>query len=326
MRGAMAAIELYKAEIAALEALVNVDKAKVDIYKARIEAMSAFVGLCKTQVDAVLAQASLEKMKLEIFQIKVQAYAAQVQAKNAEWQGYVASLGGRPAKVKAYSAQVRSHNAEINGYKAKIEAEAEAIKARALSQPNQGHAVRGHHQGLQRHRHGYERGGSHPACPGGAKVEAFKAETSAAVAKYQVRSEYYKSAAMVGIENSRLSLQAPGSGCGEPAQLRRGARQHQHRSLRCVRPACRVCHGRHEQLGSRGRHQFKLSRITPATVDVSNPCEKNHPDDNRGFFMATQMAGENPFWRNPQVCRWWCSQRTASDQLSRLVQFSQERH
>ena len=208
MRGAMAAIELYKAEISALEALVNVDRAKVDIYKARIEAMSAFVGLYKTQVDAVLAQASLEKMKLEIFQIKVQAYAAQVQAKNAEWQGYVASLEGELAKVKAYSAQVEAYNAEINGYKAKIEAKAEAIKARALS--NQAKATK--YEATIKGYSAVVMATSEVAriklAQESAKVEAFKAETSAAVAKYQVRSEYYKSAALVGIENSRLSLQA----------------------------------------------------------------------------------------------------------------------
>ena len=208
MRGAMAAVELYKAEISALEALVNVDRARVDIYKARIEAMSAYVGLYKTQVEAVVEQAQLEKMKMELFQIRVQAYSAQVQAKNAEWQGYVAQIEGEMAKVKIYSARVEAYNAEINGYKAKIEAKSEAVRARALS--NQAKATQ--YETTIRGYSAIVMATSEVARVQLAKeslrVEAFKAEASSAVAKYQVKNEYYKSAALVGIENARLSLTA----------------------------------------------------------------------------------------------------------------------
>ena len=40
------------------------------------------------------------------------------------------------------------------------------------------------------------------------EIVAFQAKTSAQVANFQVRSEYYKATAQIGIENARLSVQS----------------------------------------------------------------------------------------------------------------------
>lgn len=133
MKGAQLTAEIYKTEVGALEALVNVDRAKVEAFKAQIDSINVVAGVYKTQIDATLGKATLEKIKLDLFQTQVQVFSAQVQAKNAEWQGYTAAIGGEESKVRMYAAQVETYKAQIDGFKANIEAQAETVKAQAAS-------------------------------------------------------------------------------------------------------------------------------------------------------------------------------------------------
>ncbi len=129
VRGALAVIEIYKAEIQALEAMIRVDLAKVDLYKSRIESLKLLADVYKTQVDAVVSQASLEKMKIDLFAAQVQAFGVEAQAKNAEWGGYTAAIGGQEAQLRAYGERVRAFVAEFDAYKTRIQAKSVQLEA-----------------------------------------------------------------------------------------------------------------------------------------------------------------------------------------------------
>jgi hypothetical protein len=129
MRAALAVIEIYKAEIAALEALTRVDLAKVELYKGRIEALGLLADVYKTKVEAVVSQASLEKMKIDLFGAQVQAFGVEAQAKNAEWQGYSAAIGGQEARMRAFGEQVRAYAARVEAYRTTIQAKSTQMEA-----------------------------------------------------------------------------------------------------------------------------------------------------------------------------------------------------
>jgi len=133
VQAALASIEVYKAEIQALSALTQVDMAKVNVYRARIDVLTSLTGMYKTQVEAAVSKASLERLKVDVFQAQVQAYSAQVSAKNAEWQGYTAQIAGDTAKVQAYGVQAQAYSSRVSGYKASIEAQASAVQAAATT-------------------------------------------------------------------------------------------------------------------------------------------------------------------------------------------------
>lgn len=208
IRAALATVEVYKAEISALQAMTQVDMARVDIYKARIDSMTALTSMYKTQVDAAVSKASLEKLKIDLFQAQVQAFGAQVQAKNSEWQGYVAAVNGEEAKARMFGAQVQGYQAQVQGYAATIAAKSEVVRSQALTndaRAKQYVAEVGAYQAVVSAKGEVAR----------TKLEnqrqeilAFQAETSAQVANFQVRSEYYKATAQIGIENARLSVQS----------------------------------------------------------------------------------------------------------------------
>ena len=133
LKGALASIELYKTEVEALQALTQVDVAKVGVYREQINGMVALVGMYRTRIDAVVSEASLQKLKLEMFGQQVQAYSAQTQAKNSEWQGYTAAIGGEEAKAQVYATEVQAYASQWTGYRAQVEAKSEQVRAVAVS-------------------------------------------------------------------------------------------------------------------------------------------------------------------------------------------------
>ena len=208
MRGALAGIEVYKAEIAALQALTQVDQTKVEVYKARIDVLTAMSNMYRTQVEAVVSQASLEKLKIEVFQAQVQAYGAQVQAKNSEWQGYSAAIGGETAKVQAYGAQVQAYGTQVQAYRASIDAKSEVVRAQATTNDARARQYSAMMSGYQTVVQARGQVASTKLENQRQEIVAFQAQTQAAIGAAQVQSEYYKSTSQVAVENARLSITA----------------------------------------------------------------------------------------------------------------------
>lgn len=208
LRAAMAAIELYKAEIDALMAMVNVDKAKVDIYRARIDALTGLANVYRAQIEAVQGRAGLEKLKLDLFQSQVQSYTALVQAKNSEWQGYVAAVNGQDAKVKIYSAQIDGYRGQIDGYRAKIDAQAEAVKATAMTnqaRSDQYKAILSGYQTVTQARGDVAKTKIEVQ---GQLLNAFTAQVQAEIGNAKVKQAYYQATSATAIENASADLKA----------------------------------------------------------------------------------------------------------------------
>jgi hypothetical protein len=208
LKAALAGIELYKAEVDALQALTNVDRAKVEVYKARIDTLNVFANVYRAQIEAVQGRANLEKLKMELFQIKVQAYTSQVQGKNAEWQGYTAAINGEEARVKIYASQVDAFQAQWQGYTAEANAKSKVIEAAATTNKARSDQFTAKIQGYQT---------VVQARGEKAKVQlenqrqvliSYQAQIQGQVANAQVASDYYKAVSMTGIANAELQMKA----------------------------------------------------------------------------------------------------------------------
>jgi len=205
VRTVQSSVDMYRSEIQAMQALVDVDKTKVDIYKARIDVLSAATGMYKTRVEASVAKASLEKLKIELFQAKVQSYGAQVAAKQAEWQAYAAAISGQEAKARAFESEVKAYVAKVNGYNAIVSARSEEVKAQALVNDARARQYVAQVQGFAAVTQAKGDVARTKLETQRQTILAFQAKNQADVANYQVRSEYYKATAQIGIENARLA-------------------------------------------------------------------------------------------------------------------------
>lgn len=134
VRASLAQIEIFKARIEGEMAKVKVNEAQVQVYKAQVDAHASAVQAYRANVDAIATIATLEKSKLEAFEVQVRAYTAQVEAYRSEWQAYSAAWNGEEAKVNAEIAKVRVYQAQSEGFKAHVSAE--GIKADSTAKTN----------------------------------------------------------------------------------------------------------------------------------------------------------------------------------------------
>jgi hypothetical protein len=208
IRAASLAIEIYKAEIAGVEAQVRVDLAKVDIYKARLEALNVLSSVYRNQIEAVVSQANIEKLKIELYGAQVQAYAVEAQAKASEYQGYAALINGQEAKLRAYSEDVRAYVANVEGYKALIAAKQTEIEAVATVN----RSILGQYTASVE---GYKAIVGARAQVASTTIEYQKVKLLGYSARVQrdeavarLSQEYYKTAAQLGIENTKVVLQS----------------------------------------------------------------------------------------------------------------------
>ena len=208
LQAALAGIEVYKAEIQALQALTQVDQAKVNVYQARIDVLTAMTGMYKTQVDAAVSKASLERLKIDVFQAQVQAYGAQVSAKNAEWQGYTAQISGNEAQARVFGSQAQAYSSQVAGYKAGIEAKSIAVQAAATTNDARAKLFTATMDGYKTVVQAKGEVARTQLENQRQQVVAFQAETAAAVAQFNVKSDYYKATSEIAIKNGQLSVEA----------------------------------------------------------------------------------------------------------------------
>ena len=208
LRGVLALVEMYQAEIGAQESLARVDMAKVELFKGRIEGLQMLAGVYRTQVDAVLGKATVEKMKVEVFGEQVRAYAAQAEAKNAEWQGYAAAVGGQESLIRAYATEAQAYSAEVEGYRATIQARQAEIES--ITSYNKGvtdqyvaavegyRAVAGANAQVAASRIDFQK----------SQLMAVQARLGAEEANARLAQEYYRTAAQLNQDAFRTSLSA----------------------------------------------------------------------------------------------------------------------
>ena len=126
-------LELYRGELSALEAEVNIDNSKVAFYKSLIEASTLEISAYKAHAESIVNVASLEKLKLELASLEVQTFGMEVQAKEAEWRGFAAEMQGEELKARLYATEVEALKGEVAAFQADIQAQVEVVRAQALT-------------------------------------------------------------------------------------------------------------------------------------------------------------------------------------------------
>lgn len=136
LRGAMATIEAWQAQIKGIEAQAQLDIAKVNMYRAQLEAAKTEAEVFQAQVAAFNGQIAGERSKVELYKARVDSYVAQVNGFTAQWQGYSAAVGGQVAKVQASGEQIRAFTASVQGYEAVVRAKGLELDIRSQTNTN----------------------------------------------------------------------------------------------------------------------------------------------------------------------------------------------
>ena len=136
IKGILAQVEQLKAQIQFEQVKAEINTELVKQYETEIEAQNLVLNVAKTQLDIIVAQANVQKIKVDIFSEQIKAFVGQVNAYQAQIDAYRALVEAQgvienvyKVQVEAYTAEVQAGVAEINANVAVLEAQIKVFEA-----------------------------------------------------------------------------------------------------------------------------------------------------------------------------------------------------
>ena len=124
-------IEIYKGELDGQRLINDTNNLTVDVYKAQLGALQTTVDIYKTQVDAANARLQGELGKIQYAAETTKIYVAQVGAWETEWRAYGEGIKAELGKADVFKTMVQGYMSEVEAYSKKIDA-AKAQSSTAL--------------------------------------------------------------------------------------------------------------------------------------------------------------------------------------------------
>ena len=159
--GRMAAVEIYKARVGAAQTLVELERTRIQVGGEQVRAFVATVNAETAKAEMYKTRIGGESAKVEAFRALTQAYSAKVgaqgeraraevskfqakvSAKQLEWDGWKAKMGGETAKMETAAKQA---GITMDGYRAAAAAsEAQSTANMRLWESN----IRQYESGMQ---------------------------------------------------------------------------------------------------------------------------------------------------------------------------------
>jgi hypothetical protein len=122
LEAALAALDVYKAELEGQKLVGELNLQLVQVYKARLDGVLAAVEIYKTRVAAAQAQAEVNRNVIEGFKAEVQAYGEVVKAKALEYESYATQVKAQATQAEIYATQVAAHKSQAEAYASLVNA------------------------------------------------------------------------------------------------------------------------------------------------------------------------------------------------------------
>lgn len=206
-RAELAKVEIYKAQIDAVNSLVGYNRALVEMYNAQLNAVKNIVDRYRVQVEAYNVTMNVEKLKIEIFAEQVNAFVGIIRGKEAEFKAYEASINGERAKAQAYEAEARAYEASVQGKKANIEAQVAEVNAYVARNQNVIDVFRAENDSLNSIRQAQLASNQSDVALYQADVQRFAAEADAARKAFDLSSEIEENEYRVQLEALQASIE-----------------------------------------------------------------------------------------------------------------------
>ena len=136
IKGILAQVEQLKAQIQFEQVKAEINTELVKQYEIEIEAQTLVLKVAETQLAIIVAQANVQKIKVDIFSEQIKAFVGQVNAYQAQIDAYRALVEAQgvienvyKVQVEAYTAEVQAGVAEINANVAVLEAQIKVFEA-----------------------------------------------------------------------------------------------------------------------------------------------------------------------------------------------------
>lgn len=126
LQSELSKLEIFKSQLDAQRLVGELNVQTVQIYTAEVTAARAVVDIFRAQVEAAGVTATVNKSTIDAYAAVVGAYAEQVRAKAAEYQGYATRVQAETSKADIFKAQADAYESVVGGYSALINAQGKA--------------------------------------------------------------------------------------------------------------------------------------------------------------------------------------------------------
>lgn len=116
---ALSAIEIYKAQLAGIQTKADIEKTKIEVFGEQVKAYVARINAYTAGVEGFRAKLQAEATKQQVYQSQVEAFTAQVNASARQIE----------SRIAAYKGRIDAKNAEWDGYRATVQGEASRVEA-----------------------------------------------------------------------------------------------------------------------------------------------------------------------------------------------------
>ena len=116
LEGALAVLEVFKAEIQAQQAIGQLNEQTVKVFQAKLEATRNQVEIYKATMEGVRAQSDVNKNEIEAYKADVSAYAEGIQAQKVIFDAYDSQIKGELGKTQIIEAESRAFAATVQAY------------------------------------------------------------------------------------------------------------------------------------------------------------------------------------------------------------------
>lgn len=114
--------EIYKTQVEAAKATADVNNARINLYNAQIGAIELFVKIYQVEMDAVRIRAEIQNLQLGIFKTKTEAYIGQLNGEKVKAEIYAAEVDAEGVRADAFKAEVQAYSAEVQAALGVLEA------------------------------------------------------------------------------------------------------------------------------------------------------------------------------------------------------------
>lgn len=132
IRAALARAEIYKTQIEAAKLTVDMNMALIELYKAQLAGIDALIKCYVASMEGAKVKTDIERLKLEAFKAKVEGYQALINCNLVQFQAYDSAIKGEVAKAQLYGEQVQAYKARVEA--SKIEADIATEEAKVMSE------------------------------------------------------------------------------------------------------------------------------------------------------------------------------------------------
>jgi hypothetical protein len=159
-------------------------EAGIQIYNARVQAYSAYLDAYKTKIQIYVAQVQAETARVEAFKAQVQAELAKAQINQSLVEQYKAQIEAALSAVEIYKARIQGISIKAEIEKTKIEAYGEQVRAYAAK-------INAYTAGVEGYRASLEAESTKQKVYQ-SQVEAFSARVTAAAKQADIRIAAYR--------------------------------------------------------------------------------------------------------------------------------------